>query len=158
MNDVQGIIYRLRKDEPVEGIHRDTGHARKTIRKYRDLAKEHGFLERDKSLPSVAELVKVVGPVKRIEQCTSTVEPYKEVVEDYLDRGVGKKVIWRKLREDHGYSGSYSSVKRYCRRLRPKGGVLSGGDKARRGGSDRLCQRGGSAVMGMASCGRCERL
>ncbi len=120
MNDIQEIIYRLRKDEPVEAIHRDTGHARKTIRKYRELALKHGFLDRERALPSVAELVKVLGPVKRTEQYTSTVEPYKEVVEEYLDRGVGKKVIWRKLREDHGYSGSYSSVKRYCRRLRPQ--------------------------------------
>jgi transposase len=40
-------------------------------------------------------------------------------VEEYLDRGAAKTVIWRKLREEHGYSGSYSSVKRYCRRVEP---------------------------------------
>jgi hypothetical protein len=35
MNDIQEIIYRVRKGESVEAIHRDTGHAKKTIRKYR---------------------------------------------------------------------------------------------------------------------------
>jgi DNA-binding CsgD family transcriptional regulator len=40
MNDIQEIIYRIRKGQSLEGIHRDTGHARKTIRKYRKLAQE----------------------------------------------------------------------------------------------------------------------
>ena len=51
MNDIQEIIYKLRKDESVEAIHRDTGHAKKTIRKYRELAKEHGFLDKTRALP-----------------------------------------------------------------------------------------------------------
>jgi len=109
----------LIKGESMEAIHRDLSHTRKTIRKYRGLAEKHGFLEVDKPLPSVTEIAKVLGPVKRPKQCTSTVEPYKEVVKEYLNRGVAKTVIWRKLREDHGYTGSYSSVKRYCRRLEP---------------------------------------
>lgn len=120
MNDIQEIIYRLRKGQSVEAIHRDTGHARKTIRKYRELAEKHGFLEKDRELPVVSELVAVLGPVKRLKQCVSTVEPYKEVVQKYLDREVAKTVIWRKLREEYGYTGSYSSVKRYCRRLKPQ--------------------------------------
>jgi hypothetical protein len=37
MNDIIDIIHRLRKEETINAIHRDTGHARKTIRKYRDL-------------------------------------------------------------------------------------------------------------------------
>jgi transposase len=119
MNDIQEVIYRLRKGQSMEAIHRDLGHARKTIRKYRGLAEKHGFLEVKKPLPSVTEIAKALGPVRRPEQCTSTVAPYKEVVEEYLSRGVAKTVIWRKLREDHGYTGSYSSVKRYCRRLEP---------------------------------------
>jgi len=44
MNVMQEVIYRLRKGESVEAIYRDTGHARKAIRKYRDFAKKHGFL------------------------------------------------------------------------------------------------------------------
>jgi hypothetical protein len=108
MNGIQEIIYRLRKGQSVEAIHRDTGHAKKTIRKYRKLAEKHGFLENGKVLPTVSKLAEVLGPVKHLKQCVSTVEPYKEVVQEYLDRGVTKTVIWRKLREDRGYTGSYS--------------------------------------------------
>jgi len=120
MNDIQEIIYRVRKGESVEAIHRDTGHAKKTIRKYRKLADKHGFLKEKRGLPTVQELAAVLGPVKHLKQCVSTVKPYKEVVKAYLDRGVGKTVIWRKLREDYGYRGSYSSVKRYAQRLQPQ--------------------------------------
>jgi len=34
MNDIQEIIYRLRKGRFMEVIHHDTGHAKKRIRKY----------------------------------------------------------------------------------------------------------------------------
>lgn len=120
MNDIQEIMYRLRKGQSVEAIHRDTGHAKKTIRKYRELAEKHGFLEKDRGLPVVSELAAILGPVTHLQQCVSTVEPYKKVVEEYLARGVAKTVIWRKLREDHGYTGSYSSVKRYAQHLQPQ--------------------------------------
>ena len=120
MNDIQEIIYRLRKGQSVEAIHRDLSHAKKTIRKYRKLAEKHGFLNENRGLPTVQELAAVLGPVTHLAQCVSTVEPYKEVVKTYLDRGVAKTVIWRKLREDHGYRGSYSSVKRYAQRLQPR--------------------------------------
>jgi len=120
MNDIQEIIYRLRKGQSVEAIHRDTTHAKKTIRKYRNLADKHGFLEENRGLPASSELAAVLGLLPPPRQCVSTVEPYKKVVKAYLNRGVGKTVIWRKLREDYGYRGSYSSVKRYAQRLWPQ--------------------------------------
>ena len=106
MNDIQEIIYRLRKGQSVEAIHRDTGHAKKTIRKYRTLAQKHGFLDKKRGLPPTSKLREVLGPVTHAQQSVSTVEPYKEVVREYLDRGVAKTVIWRKLREEYGYTGS----------------------------------------------------
>jgi len=78
MNDIQEIIYRLRKDQSVEAIHRDTGHAKKTIRKYRELADKHGFLEENRGLPAASELAAVLEPLRHPKQCVSTVEPYKE--------------------------------------------------------------------------------
>lgn len=119
MNDVVEIIHRLRQGEPLNSIKRDTGHARKTIRKYREIASRHGFLESDRPLPKAAEVDEALGSPERPQQNVSTVEPYGEVVREYLGRGLNMKLIWRKLREDHCYTGSYSSVKRYCRYLQP---------------------------------------
>jgi transposase len=119
MNDVIEVLHRLRQGEPVQAIQRDTGHARKTIRKYRDVAKHHGLLDTDKPLPSAQAFASLIGKSPRLPQRISTVEPFRAIVQDYLARNVNMKLIWRKLREDHGYSGSYSSVVRYCVRLRP---------------------------------------
>ena len=55
MNDIQEIIYRVCKRRAVEAIYRDTGHDRKTIRKYRKLTEKHGFLEKDGGLPAMSE-------------------------------------------------------------------------------------------------------
>ena len=65
MNDIQEIIHRLRKGQSVEAIHRDTGHAKKTARKYRNLADKHAFLEEKRGLPASSELAAVLGPVRK---------------------------------------------------------------------------------------------
>ena len=67
MNDIQEIIYRVRKGKSVEAMHRDTTHAKKTIRKYRNLAEKHGLLEKDRGLPTVSELAGLLGPVKHLK-------------------------------------------------------------------------------------------
>jgi transposase len=119
MNDVIEVLHRLRQGEPVQAIQRDTGHARKTIRKYREIADSHGLLDKEKPLPDAQAFASLITKSPRFPQCISTVEPYRKIVQDYLDRNVNMKLILRKLREDHGYTGSYSSVVRYCVRLRP---------------------------------------
>jgi len=47
------------------------------------------------------------------------VEPYAEVVQQLLDQQVEMVAIFQRLRDDHGFGGSYSSVRRYVHRLRP---------------------------------------
>ena len=46
-------------------------------------------------------------------------EPYAEVVQQLVDQQVEMVAIFQRLRDDHGFSGSYSSVRRYVHRLRP---------------------------------------
>ncbi len=50
----------------------------------------------------------------------STVEPYAEHVEALVRDGVEMQTIWQRLRDDYGYTGSYSSVRRYVQRVYPK--------------------------------------
>lgn len=120
MNDIRDIIYRLKKGESIRAIHRDTGHARKTIRKYRDMFQEQGLLGEDSSSTRTSDIAEVLRPEKKCAQRISTVEPYREKVKGYLENGLSMKVILRKLREEYGYRGSYSSVRRFCRRIDPK--------------------------------------
>ena len=48
----------------------------------------------------------------------SCVEPYRRIVEEKLRQGLDAKRIHQDLCCDHGFAGSYDSVKRFARRLR----------------------------------------
>ena len=120
MNDIRDIIHRLRNDETINVIHRDTGHARKTIRKYRNLCLKHRMLSKEKSFLDMTEFAEAASLINRPLPEVSTVEPHRKVVEDYMDQGLNMKLILRKLREEHGYNGSYSSVRRFCRKIDPR--------------------------------------
>ena len=52
------------------------------------------------------------GPV------ASRCEPFREWIEEALGRGRNAKSIWQGLVDEHGFEGSYESVKRFVRRLR----------------------------------------
>jgi len=47
----------------------------------------------------------------------SLCEPFREVIEHKLDGGLCAVRIWQDLGAEHGFTGSYSSVKRFVRRL-----------------------------------------
>jgi transposase len=65
-------------------------------------------------------LLATLGPVKPPPRSESTVSPFREVVERLLSEGVEQAAILARLREGHGYTGSYSSIRRFVGHLSPK--------------------------------------
>lgn len=51
---------------------------------------------------------------------TSEAAPYRERIEAMLEKGLSAEVIWRELRDGHGYTHGYESVKRYVRKLKAR--------------------------------------
>lgn len=119
MSLVQNIIFRLRRGQPVRGIVRDLGVARGTVREYRQLAEEHGFLAPDRPLPEPDEIKAAMGGRRQPPAVVSSVEPYRELVTQWVDEGMEMVAIHQRLVRSHGYTGGYSSVKRFVHRLRP---------------------------------------
>lgn len=120
MNEVREIIYRLRKGQGARAIARELGFARNTVKKYRELAGEAGLLDEKKALPDAAMIGQLLESPGRPRHMHSTVEPFAEVVEELVDANVEMAAIWQRLRDEHGYRGSYSSVRRFVTGLRPK--------------------------------------
>jgi len=116
MNEVRELIHRLRQGEGVREIARAMTLSRNTVRKYRDVAAERGWLDSGQGLPDLAALGAVFGPPLRPRHMRSTVEPFGEVVEELWNAGVERAAIWQRLRDEHGYTGGYSSVRRYVAR------------------------------------------
>ena len=120
VNEIRELIHRYRQGESIHEISRSLCLARNTVRKYVRVAEAQGFLDPGKPLPEIQILGSVLDPPPVPRHMRSTVEPFAEQVETLLDNGVEMQTIWQRLRDDHGYTGSYSSVRRYVNRMHPK--------------------------------------
>jgi transposase len=74
-------------------------------------------LELNWPLPDDSSLQAALGPGPRPPKIPSSLEPYRSVVEDFLKQKVEMVAIWQRLRDSHGYPGSYSSVRRFVGHL-----------------------------------------
>ena len=120
--DVRELLTQIRANESDRQIHRDTGVARRTIKRYREWAQVQGLLEGE--LPRLEELVKLFKeklPMPTPPQNTSSVEPYRDIVKQLVDQNIETAALYQRLLE-RGYSGSYSAVYRFVRTLKPKKG------------------------------------
>ena len=119
MNYLRDLIHRLRIGESERRIARDLRISRITVRRYRELAERQGLLKPGSPMPENSAISAALGEPSQLPRTASTVEPYAEVVQQLLDQQVEMVAIFQRLRDDHGFSGSYSSVRRYVHRLRP---------------------------------------
>ncbi len=120
MNIYTEIIYRLRAKESERSVSRDLGISRPTVHKYKLKAFLEGYLDCQKELPEREEIAKSLGPIPQPPKAPSTVEGYREVVEKYVQRGLEMTAIFQRLRDDYGYQGSYSSVRRFVHHVQPE--------------------------------------
>ncbi len=116
---VLDIIYRLRAGQSQRAIVRDLGYARDTVRRYAKWAEQMGYLKPMAALPKLEDLqVELPAPYRKSN--ISSVEPYRDVVKAFLDLGVEMVAIHNRLKKNHGYTGSYTSVRRFVAGLLPK--------------------------------------
>lgn len=118
--DIREILNQLRSDASDRQISRDTGTARRTVRRYREWAQAQNLL--DGPLPPLEELQALFEktlPSTPPPQNISTVEPYRELVSKLIKENVETAAIRQRLKE-RGYTGTYSAVYRFVRTLKPK--------------------------------------
>jgi transposase len=118
MNYYKDIIYRLRAGESERSISRDLSLSRPTVHKYKEKAEMEGYLTA-KEMPREDELAENLGPTPKPPKMISSLEDYRETVQKYVDQEIEMTAILQRLREQHGYQGSYSAVRRFVHQLRP---------------------------------------
>lgn len=117
--DIREILRQLQQGQSDRAVAKATGVNRKTVGRYRAWAVEHALL--NGSLPALGELHQLLEetmPSTPPPQNVSSVEPYRELVVKLRQGGVEMAAIQQRLQE-RGYSGSYSSVRRFVRALEP---------------------------------------
>jgi len=72
----------------------------------------------DSAAPLDAVPAAATEPLPGRSPTASACEPYREVIELGLSKGRNAKAIWQDLVDDHGFRGSYQSVKRFVGKLR----------------------------------------
>lgn len=119
MNHIQDIIRRLQQGESERRIAQDMHISRGTVRKYHEVAKQKNLLAKPGEFPSDSQLKEMLGPGVQAPKQLSTVEPYREIIQGWLNQGVEMTAIWLRLQENYGYQGGYSSIRRFVHRLHP---------------------------------------
>src|SRR5438105_4185833 len=119
MQEIIDILYRLRKGQSQRTIAAALGHHRATVRRYHEVAKQRGFLDPETPFPSAAELLSSLGEPVPPPRKASSVQPFCGLVEAWLEAGTEMRAIHRLLTQQHGFTGSYSAVKRFAATLRP---------------------------------------
>ena len=120
VNEIREVVRWLQLGRSLREIERDLGVYRKTARRYRKMARAERWLARSEA-PTEAEIAEALlkkAPAKP-PQAESSVAPYQEKIERLLGQGVEMMAIFHILQEEDRYAGSYSSVRRFVRRLRP---------------------------------------
>lgn len=104
----------------------------KTERRYRGVLEGAGMLEGlPNELPSLAEIRTAVEAAWPAPAPTpSTVEPWRARVEELLDKGLTARAVFDRIRLNarggrRRYTGSYSAVKRFVRRIKRERGALA---------------------------------
>ncbi|MEA3340944.1 MAG: IS21 family transposase, partial [Chloroflexota bacterium] len=87
--------------------------------KYRTWAETQGYLDETHPLPDDAALAAAWGERPQRSHTESSVEPYRGVVQNWVEQGVEMMAIWQHLQDDYQYRGSYSSVRRFVHKIRP---------------------------------------
>ncbi len=120
MNHLRDLIHRLRTGESERRIAQDMQISRPTVHKYHLLAKREGYLDPERPLPDDSTLRQVLGPGPQPPKIASSLEPYREAVQSLLKQGVEMTAMWQRLKDNYGYTGSYSAVRRFVRHLEPE--------------------------------------
>ena len=120
MNHLRDLIRRLRAGESERRIAQDMQISRPTVHKYHELCKKEGYLEAGNEIPADEILQSALGPGPQPPKIASGVEQFGEIVKTLRQQEVEMVAIWQRLKDNYGYKGSYSAIRRYVHQLEPK--------------------------------------
>jgi transposase len=117
MYQYRQILSRMRLGDSDRDLSRADLIGRKKAAVFRQLAKEHGWLEGGVPLPDEEEIAARLSPTREKAAIPSLVEPHREQVEKWVAEGIDGTTIHRALRRLHSFPGSYSAVRRFIQAL-----------------------------------------
>lgn len=139
MYQYRQALVRMRQGDSDRDIARAALMGRRKLKDVRAAAAARGWLDPGQPLPDDTALAAVFAQPPRARTCVSTVEPLREAITAWFQAGLQGTTIHAALRRNHGYTGSYSAVRRFLQ-------ALAATDPAR-GTTTRLVFAPGDAVQ-----------
>ena len=113
MYQYRQVIVRMRLGESDRAIAQTGVMGRKKARSVRELASTRGWLDPGNDVPPEIELAACFDQSHARPQTTSTVEPYADQLQRWHGQSIQGTTIHQALMRKYGFTGSYSSVRRY---------------------------------------------
>jgi transposase len=117
MYEYRQVLVRMRQGDSDREIARSQLMGRAKAAALRATASAHGWLDPQQPLPDDAALAKVLAPPVPEAGPASTVEPFRDQILAWREAGIQGTTIFDALVRNHGFTGSYSSVRRFLQRL-----------------------------------------
>ena len=116
MYQYRQVICRMRLGETDRRIAKAGLMGRRKAAELREIAQEQGWL-RDRPLPEDSQLATFFQSKRQINPQISLLLPYEEQVKGWWEKGIQGTTIHHALVRNYGFSGSYSSVRRFLQKL-----------------------------------------
>jgi transposase len=113
MYQYRQVLLRMRQGDSDREIARAGLMGRPKSAAVRGVATERGWLDPAAPLPDDDALAAVFARTPRPVPCVSTLEPFREEIERWFAAGIQGTTIHAALCRNHGYTGSYSAVRRF---------------------------------------------
>ena len=118
------VLARMRQGDSDRDIARAGLMGRKKLATIRDAALQHDWLDPARPLPDDAVLAAMFGRNPQLPRtCVSTLEPFRELITQWFNADIQGTTIHSALQRNHGYTGSYSAVRRFLQALSVERGV-----------------------------------
>ncbi len=118
MHHYRQALMRMRQGDSDRDLAKSGLMGRRTAAALRTLAGEQGWLDSQQPLPEDATIADALAPPKRASTTISHLEPLREQIAAWHAQGVSGVVILAALKREHGYTGSYSAVRRLLATLK----------------------------------------
>ena len=118
MYEYRHALVRMRLGESDRQIAKTHLMGRRKLAQVREIALNQGWLALDTLLPNDAELSLALSGRAPVQPSTSSIIPFQGDVRDWVKQGIAGIAIHMALIRKHGYTGAYSSVRRFIAKLK----------------------------------------
>jgi transposase len=118
MHHYRQALLRMRQGDSDRDIAEARIMGRRKAGQWRDLARTCGWLDAQAPLPDDEAVAAALNPPKRASSTISSLEEHRAKVASWVEQNVAGTAIHQALQRQHGWTGSYSAVRRMVAGIR----------------------------------------